>query len=520
MCGILGIGRLSSGGMYDYNVRAFHDMLLAGMVRGMDGTGILKIKNNLGSEYRKIRGNTIDLLRAKGIGTWLGKSSADSDLALIGHNRYATTVNTTNDNAHPFKRGHIHLVHNGTITNMDKVMPGETYDVDSDGLAHAIQKLGTREALLKAIGAMSIVFYDSKEKTLNFYRNTQRPMWIDWDKSGKELIFGSEENMVIWAGKRNTMSLVHPIELPTYTLRKWNLEDGSLMEDERIDPWLNRPTTTVWNGHDYWKQQSYAQGGDDDLSGVACDPDITMPRDIVSDVIEVDTVGVAKPILQSPVGRAGLYNLNSKMEHPDTMFGYRRNSKIQWVAIGIEKASTTQDQWRVLGAICDDTADAAMSKVEVRCYVKTESLAKSLMEAHIIDAQVRSMERPRMGLEGIAIIHVSTPVPQFGPTEKKEEVTAIVTTPIARIVTTIAAADIPTLVDEVRPAIQVETRAAIVEQPNGTMKIVDMKGSTYDPNQPPLPKKKKSSTEFASDAVKSFFKGLAETAPNHNPTKH
>lgn len=470
MCGIVGVARFQGGGLLDSNVRTFHDMLIAGQVRGMDGTGIVRISKKYRVELRKIRGNAIDLLRADGVSKWLQRAAPDCDLVLIGHNRYATTANGTNAHAHPFQQAHITLVHNGTLVNHDDLVKGDQkFEVDSDALANAIAKLGVKEALLKASGAISIVYYDRKEKTLNFYRNHQRPMFIHYSLSSRELLFGSEKKMIEWAGDRNTMNGVFPQELPVYTLTRFNVADGTRMPDIRIDPWEHNRAANACSGYPNSAACEMADSFND--FGMASEQ-LALPGPKGAGVEEVNEpepdIPVSSTLLHRHLHSAyTAANTMIKVQHVDELFGYRKDMTIQWAAIDSFKTSEKQDQWKVVGCVIDPKDDGTMAKLEIHCFVKGKEKAQELQDAHWVKAKVRSLQKPKAGLSGAPIIWVSDNEVFMGAEETKEGEVLPPETPV-----------------------QVETKSA----------IIDLKGSSYDPSIKELPPKKTSLIKSAAIA--------------------
>lgn len=115
---------------------------------------------------------------------------------LLGHNRHATKGASDNPAfAHPFKHGHITLVHNGSLTT-HFALTKERFTVDSEAITKAFEVDGPEAVIPKLNGAFALVWIDQKEKTLNFVRNSQRPFAIAWNQEQKSIYWASEKGML------------------------------------------------------------------------------------------------------------------------------------------------------------------------------------------------------------------------------------------------------------------------------------------------------------------------------------
>lgn len=448
MCGIVGIGRFTTGGLYGNEVTVFRDLLIADMVRGMDGTGIIRVDRSGNALWRKVKGTPVDLFRTKGTAAWFSKSAPDCDRLLIGHNRFATSTNKDNDNAHPFQTGDITLVHNGNFTNIKELLPEATYPVDSEGLCAAISAMGAQKTFEKATGAFSVVFYDAKDKTLNFYRNYQRPMFITWDQTNKVVIFASEKKMVEWALDRNNLFDIKelPHELPVYQWRRFTI-DGEQLEDVEIKPDYTKIVFPTVDGTD--TAMAIATYGDGDLvDGVTGDwIEDTLATQTMRDELEQSRKLKKDKESHSTWGTAARRTSDtSNMERPEELFGYKRGGKITWTATEKRRTSDKQDQWRVSGCLLN------WGNVDVVCHVKGESSAETLCDAHWVEGIVRAMERPKIGFSGTARIIVSDPIPHWGSDDmKKDAATTVAPTATSTAVVTRDTSVIEAIVNQVFP---------------------------------------------------------------------
>lgn len=208
MCGIVGIFRHN---MTNNDVDLFERLLLADVFRGDHSTGVFRLmadktnseifKDAMPSPFylysdgwTKLRGDTYP---------GAGKLQPLSPL-YVGHNRYATMGAKTAENAHPFTVGKITLVHNGSLTK-SRMSNDKDFEVDSHGICDLIDKKGLDEALKEMDGAFALVWWNSEEKTLNFFRNDKRPMSINKYEDGT-YAWASEGMMLDWIFSRKGSS--------------------------------------------------------------------------------------------------------------------------------------------------------------------------------------------------------------------------------------------------------------------------------------------------------------------------
>lgn len=197
MCGVVGI----AGSLYSREELTMKRMLLLDSLRGMDSTGLAAVKNGgLKVEISKRATHCFNLYDTKSFSDAL---NCNNSIAFIGHNRSATSGKISDVNAHPFQCGHITGVHNGTLEDSDKKIlediVGEKFNVDSEALFAAIAKVGVKEVIPKLTkgrdhfkGAWSLVWWDAKDRTLNFLRNVHRPLWYCFSEDFKLVFWASE----------------------------------------------------------------------------------------------------------------------------------------------------------------------------------------------------------------------------------------------------------------------------------------------------------------------------------------
>lgn len=239
MCGIVGIAKIGSTSPLDEKDRSvFLQLLSVGLVRGEHGTGVAKVNKKGKFATIKMAGPAHNLMVSKEFHAFWEKVKAENTHILIGHNRLATRGEKTAAHAHPFTHDDIVMVHNGTLDSTSTIEDFKDYAVDSEALAVAISKSGLKKALAQTSGAYAIVYFDSKNKTLNFIRNSQRPMHLMIDTPTKTITWASEKLMVEWINERNyrgaKINGMNSVELPSDELWSFDLTEWNAVKKEPI----------------------------------------------------------------------------------------------------------------------------------------------------------------------------------------------------------------------------------------------------------------------------------------------
>lgn len=195
MCGIYGI----AGALGFRDDKTMQRLLLHGIFRGIDATGLAAVRGNGDVLHDKINSHPLDLFVRPAFKKALNGNESQ---LYIGHNRLATRGENTSANAHPFEFDTLIGVHNGTLESrckyrLEKEL-GIKHPVDSYILYAAIDKFGVKDAMSlvekgssQDAGAWSLVWYDKTDHTLNMLRNEWRPMWYGYEDTFKRMFFGS-----------------------------------------------------------------------------------------------------------------------------------------------------------------------------------------------------------------------------------------------------------------------------------------------------------------------------------------
>ena len=228
MCGIVGI--FSPTLLIQSEIDLFKGLLAADIIRGAHATGVIKVNTMTNSvAMHKRADDAYDFLANPDTKAFL---DTDKGNILIGHNRYATMGDKADhNNAHPFQEGPITMVHNGgqSTWSLDLLEGYKELAVDSHMVARTIATHGIKKAVTEHLdGAFTLVWYNNEEKTLNFIRNAERPLWLA--KYNGNLVWASEKGMLDLflnrASSRASKYTEPPVELPINTLVTFKFDDA------------------------------------------------------------------------------------------------------------------------------------------------------------------------------------------------------------------------------------------------------------------------------------------------------
>lgn len=248
MCGICGV---MTDWMVDGDVKIFSELMHLNVLRGWEGAGAA-IMNEACDNVQCVRTTQTgtDLI----LGQEFKKIIKDGPRKslILGHCRYPTKGDNVIENVHPFECDHIVGVHNGTFRKIENTWFGKE-ESDSKAIFEDIAKRGAKAAIKDADGAYALVWIDKRERTLNFLRNNERPLYV-W-RSKTFMAWSSEkddlEKILSRNGKRyqNSPDITYfaadkhyCIELPGST--PFNFADGGTIKPERS--WEHSPFLDMW----------------------------------------------------------------------------------------------------------------------------------------------------------------------------------------------------------------------------------------------------------------------------------
>lgn len=275
MCGLVSIVSKQKNGFFNSDVKVFTEMLFADQLRGAHGTGIIY---NQGNKIKTLKAPVAssDFVNDKAY------NKAESEIFqharfVVGHNRAATIGKLTHQNTHPFRCDHITLVHNGTLTSHKELADTES---DSMAICHAIAKIGFKETVKKIKGAFALIWYDEKQKTLNFTRNYQRPLYIV--ETIDLFCFVSEPKLAEWILERNNQTVTKVTNTDVHTLYQFEASDWTKYETEKyvVSTYSSSPP---WHPHGYTPQTSPAT-----TSRSGSPSNSMIGRDVIFIPVEID----------------------------------------------------------------------------------------------------------------------------------------------------------------------------------------------------------------------------------------
>lgn len=197
-------------------------MMLLTTLRGRDSTGLsgIDFQDDMTSSLVKVLG-TPDQLNLIPNMTRFWERFFFRYTSVIGHCRAATKGAVSADNAHPFKSKHITLAHNGTLRNFETLKAEyrlPKVQVDSELIAILFAGYGAEVILPKLEGAYALIWFDETNKTMNWCRNYERPLFLAKTRDKDTIILASEKATLEWNASRHVVFYDSLEEVPVHTV--------------------------------------------------------------------------------------------------------------------------------------------------------------------------------------------------------------------------------------------------------------------------------------------------------------
>lgn len=359
MCGLVGV--ICNHAIPKPLVEVFSQMVEVNSLRGRHSTGVIRLGSEGSRWYKKAVNGPVFVNQKDGFEFINGGKNVR---ALLAHNRWATRGEVNHANAHPFRKGPITLMHNGTLRSQANLPDYRDYEVDSENIAHSMHVLGEKETLEKLNGAYALVWYNSKDNSINFARNSERPLYFAITTLGS-VIYASERKMLEWICDRNRINVKTIVSLPTLRHLKIDLKD--------IDGWANAKETPFLEYNPWaWGKQpaNNVAHGNKNVYDVRSE---LMEKHPVSTIVEAYIYDFREYPNQKGVG-VGIGALVDKPYTPVELLGFRKDAPKGLYDCKIASYSTTYDGRKSAVNILSRKYDLVESDDDIEDKVQTPIL--------------------------------------------------------------------------------------------------------------------------------------------------
>lgn len=252
MCGLVGVA-----GQVDHNdLSVMKDLLWVDAIRGMDNTGVASATYHQPEKINlcKVSGGPDQLFYHKRLDDVMKHGVS----FIIGHNRFKTHGDIKYVNAHPFAFSNLVGAHNGTLdySSKNRMDDHTKFETDSEALFWTINNRGIDTVINNMKGSYALVWYDITEKTLNFLRNKERPLFYVIDDANATMYWASEPSMLYLTLNRHGVVFKKAKPFPEDTLVKYQIHDKPGFQ-------FLKPTHTVMKAPEVlpWADSGYSSGG-------------------------------------------------------------------------------------------------------------------------------------------------------------------------------------------------------------------------------------------------------------------
>ena len=283
MCGI--IGSVGPWSVSDKDKQAIRNMFYLDVLRGRDSSGAVFFNSqNKKSNWCK-RIGLPDAIEDMKEYQEAWKSPFTS---FIGHNRFATMGKVNIDNAHPFEKGDVVGVHNGTLYKEDLVRLLSLVDretskgvTDSEIIFEVLEKHNIETLWKNICGPATLVWLNSKEESTNIVVHDKRPLY-SWTAPSGRMFFASEPWMIsIGVSRAGMHTDINPLLLEkdvhiciTREQESFGMNQIRTIQKIRRTPLVPFVDLSKKKYSDYWDGRTYDHKGHNFPKGkeIACRP--------------------------------------------------------------------------------------------------------------------------------------------------------------------------------------------------------------------------------------------------------
>tara|TARA_R110000744_G_scaffold133667_3_gene242179 strand:- start:13807 stop:14991 length:1185 start_codon:yes stop_codon:yes gene_type:complete len=225
MCGIFGFAK-REGWQSESQMNRIEDIVsnltFESAIRGKDSTGLAIASNTEKMVYKTLKSSD-QLVCDDEWSDILEKIDKDTTV-FLGHVRYKTTGDITEQNAHPFVKGSVIGAHNGIIYNHEEIAKKLNKDVqvDSEVIFALLNKKEKYKEVFDVLeGDYALSWIDEDYRNLYLMHEEGRPLYIAYWKKARCLFWASTKEILSLALKDAGLC-INTSELPVDTVFEFN----------------------------------------------------------------------------------------------------------------------------------------------------------------------------------------------------------------------------------------------------------------------------------------------------------